>query len=666
MEGLTPAAATAALLAYIGPGAGFAFAGYLMIVLSAILILIAAILLWPLRVALRPLLHRNRPRIAGRRRIVVLGLDGLDPGIVDQLMADGDLPHFQRLAAAGSYHRLASTCPPISPVAWSTFMTGANPGKHNIFDFVTRDPRTYQLRLATADIRTNRRGKATIRGFRKSKTFWQVLGEYGIYSTILRVPVTFPPERLRGRLLAGMSVPDLLGTQGTGFVLIEGDTSPIDSDALIAVTLTATTRGWSGRLPGPPRGASPNDRLSVPITVRRKRGGALELVVQRRSYPLAEDAYTPWIRVAYPVGRARRAHGIARARLAGRDPLRLYFTPVHVDPERPVFPIGWPAFYSIGLAKRQGAFATAGIAEDTAAYNEEVIDGQGFLDQVYDIHREREAMFFHDLARTRTGVSCCVFDTPDRVQHMFYREFDAARGDAEQRRGSVLGDLYRRMDALVGETVKRLRKRDILLVLSDHGFTSFRQGVNLNTWLHREGYLVLKEGSEAPRDLSQADWSKTRAYALGLSGIFLNLQGREQHGGVPPGEAGALLDEIAARLAADGPAIRKAHRADEVYQGPYRENAPDLVIGYETGYRVSWSGALGKLEDEVITDNPKHWSGDHCVDPDVVPGILFTNRSLDDDAAPRLMDIAPTILDLFDVPVPRYMDGAPLPLSTKS
>ena len=531
----------------------------------------------------------------------------------------------------------------------------------NIFDFVNRDPRTYRLKLATADIRPRTRGKGDrVRGLRKSKPFWNVLGDAGIVSTILRVPVTFPAEKMRGRLLAGMSIPDLRGSQGTGFVWVrDGQTAPA-GDGVVTGTLQPDAKGFTGELPGGPV-LIDNTHASVPFAIRKAPRG-YRLRIQGRTIPVPPGNYSPWVRLAFPIGQGRRVHGSCRFLLTwNHNSPHLYATPIHIDPERPAMPISWPPYYSMALAKRQGSFATAGIAEDTAAYNEDVIDDQGFLDQVYDIHNEREVMFLHDLSRTRSGVSCCVFDTPDRIQHMFYREYTEAGDDPRE---TVLADLYQRMDHLVGVVRKQMRKRDILFVLSDHGFTSFRRGVNLNTWLCDQGYLALRNDAEHPGDLQQADWAHTRAFALGLSGIYINRSGREHEGCVPDHDVDALLDELAGLTDPEtgDTAILHVPRADQAYHGPYHDQGPDLVIGYAAGYRVSWSGALGRLEEGVFSDNDRRWSGDHCVDPEVVPGVLFSSTPIKATTHPRLIDIAPTVLSLFDVPTPKYMDGKPLPI----
>jgi predicted AlkP superfamily phosphohydrolase/phosphomutase len=286
------------------------------------------------------------------------------------------------------------------------------------------------------------------------------------------------------------------------------------------------------------------------------------------------------------------------------------------------------------------------------------------LQQAKLIQAEREAMFFNALDRTRIGVAACVFDTTDRVQHMFYRHM----GDnaSTSRYARVIEDLYCDMDRIVGRTLEYVDKNTVVFVLSDHGFCSFRRGVNLNTWLRQNGYLVLQEGKAAGGDYFEGiDWSRTRAYTFGLSGVYLNLQGREAQGIVPPEDAAPLRTELKNRLSklCDDQeaqvAIQAAYDSKEIYRGPYLDSAPDLIVGYAPGYRASWSAAVGKVTHSVFEDNDKCWSGDHCVDPSAVPGVLFTNQKWT-AANPGIEDLAPTILRLFGVDPPVWMEGRTL------
>jgi predicted AlkP superfamily phosphohydrolase/phosphomutase len=331
-------------------------------------------------------------------------------------------------------------------------------------------------------------------------------------------------------------------------------------------------------------------------------------------------------------------------------------------------PIGYPSVYSLYLAKRQGPFATLGLAEDTWALNEHVLDDEHFLQQCLDIDREREEMFFDALDKVRAGLCVCVFDGTDRLQHMFWRYLDEAHPARPKiiatKLANVIEDLYVRMDTIVGKTRQQCAGADtMLMVISDHGFNTFRRGIDLNRWLEENGYLKVDDTKRGEQHLAGVDWTQTRAFAVGLTGIFINIKDKYAQGIVEPGnEAEQLREEISRKLEtlvdpiSHVKAIKRVYIAPKVYRGPYKDHAPDLIVGYDRGYRVSWDAAIGKTTLDVFQDNVKAWSGDHCVDPSVVPGVLFCNRRIAGDN-PRLIDLAPTILELFGVPVPDYMDG---------
>jgi predicted AlkP superfamily phosphohydrolase/phosphomutase len=323
------------------------------------------------------------------------------------------------------------------------------------------------------------------------------------------------------------------------------------------------------------------------------------------------------------------------------------------------------------MAKKVGTYSTLGLAEDTWALNEKVTDDATFLRQSYDIDAERQEMFFAALDKLDRGSLVCVFDGTDRIQHMFWRYHEAGHpagaGREEAAHRHAVEEVYLHNDRLVGKVMSKLRKDDVLIVLSDHGFTSFRRGVNLNGWLLAHGYLALKPGCDGSAEwLRDVDWSKTRAYAQGLTGIFLNVEGREGEGIVKPGaEARALRQELIRKLSGLRDAergevgINQVYAAEDVYDGPYLVNAPDLIVGYDHGYRVSWDCATGVVAGPLFEDNLKAWSGDHCVDPKIVPGVFFCNHAID-RRDPALIDVAPTVLRLFGVDAPPHMDGKPL------
>ncbi len=658
-------------LAYVGPGAGFAFLGSFLSLAAGFFLSVFSLFSWPFRMAWRALRRRKGYRRARVARIVFLGLDGLDPRLTERLMAAGKLPNLARLAAEGSYTRLRTTFPALSPVAWSTFATGVSPAKHNIFDFLDRSLKSYLPELSSARVgkprRTLRLGRLRIplsrtpvELLRKSQPFWKILGGQGIACTILRVPITFPPEKFDGRLLSAMCTPDLKGTQGS-FSQFTTRIARATYENGSRYPLRRERDGFAGEIEGPQDTfleASPT--LRIPFRVVRRQG-TFELHIQGHHCALQPGEYTDWQRLRFRTVLGATAIGMARFLATEIDPeFSLYMTPLNLDPERPALPISHPPYYAAYLANLFGTYATLGMAEDTWALNEGVIGEDAFLRQAWDIFTEREAMFLDALDKTRRGVVACVFDTSDRVQHMFYRRL----GTTDPHAGAI-EEMYLRMDTLVAKAMASARDGTALFVLSDHGFCAFRRGVNINAWLRDNGYLGLKNGSrESGSFFDGVDWSRTRAYALGLGGFYLNVKGRESLGIVEARDAARLKAEIIAKLSAlrdddDAVPIRNVYATDALYRGPYLDAAPDFIVGYNEGYRCSWEGAVGRVTARVIEDNHKAWSGDHCVDPMLVPGVLFSNRKIE-AADPGMEDLAPTALSLFGVDRPEWMEGKAL------
>jgi predicted AlkP superfamily phosphohydrolase/phosphomutase len=672
--------------AYIGPGAGFALAGSFFAVFAAIGSALLTFITWPVRLLKRAVFGWRALRRARFKRVVILGLDGMDHGLTETMLEQGKLPHLAGLRERGCFKTLGTTVPPLSPVAWSTFQTGVNPGKHNIFDFLTPDPRTYRAKLSSVEIRPPRRsirvgkyriplGKADLRLLRKSQPFWAILGKYGIFSCVQRVPITWPPEKMRGVLLSAMCVPDLRGTQG---MFSYYTTRKREQGEKIGGEVHHVTRAGDtvrAELVGPQNPLRLDlGEIRLPFTVKIKGPDRAVLEIAGARHELRKDTYTDWLPVAFKAGMGITVGGVCKFLLLDVEPdFRLYVTPINIDPARPVMPVGYPSVYSIYLAKNQGTYATLGLAEDTWALNEGVLDDDHFIKQCLDMDNEREAMFLDALDKVPRGLVACVFDGTDRLQHTFWRDIDElhpARPSPEELAGrNVIEDLYRRMDDLVKKTVEKCRKSDtLLMVISDHGFGPFRTGVDLNRWLEENGYLAVDDERRGEEHLAAVDWSRTRAFAIGLAGIFVNLKDKYEQGIVAPGaEADRLRREIADRLegladpATGESAVKRVYIAGMFYRGPYKDNAPDLIVGYRRGYRVSWEAAIGKTTRAVFHANIKAWSGDHCVDPSLVPGILFCNHAIADEN-PRLIDIAPTVLSLFGVDVPDYMDGKALTL----
>jgi predicted AlkP superfamily phosphohydrolase/phosphomutase len=669
-------------LAYVGPGAGFAFLSSFLIFFLVFLLAILSLLTWPFRFLFRLLRGKRAYRKTKVNKLVIVGLDGMEPTVTEKMMSEGKLPNLSKLKEAGAYARLQTTTPAISPVAWSSFMTGSKPCKHNIFDFLSRDPKTYLPDLSSAHIGRPKRvlslgkyniplSKPEIKGMRKSVSFWKILGNKGIFSTILRVPITFPPEKFSGHLLSGMCAPDLKGSQGTFFFYTSDKKKIKAKEEGIVIPVQVSGDQVETFISGPENSLlKKEEELHLPVKIRLEKNKERAIFqVSGQTFKLKKGEFSDWIKIAFRPGLGMKVSAICRFYITQMDPyFEMYLTPLMIDPEKPALPISHPYVYAAYLAKLLGSFITLGEANDTWALNEGILSEEAFLELTYSNHKEWERMFLNAFNKTKKGVVTCVFETTDSIMHMFYRYLDkkhpALRHEPNKMGAYVIEDCYQKMDQMVGRIWKKLDDKSVLIIMSDHGFKSFRRCVNLNSWLYLNGYLALKDNREESDEwFKHVDWPRTKAYALGLGGLYINQKGREAKGTVSPGEETRVLKkELMEKLNGlkddqNGEvAINKLYDQDEVYSGPYKENAPDLIMGYNEGYRVSWDSVKGKVNKIVFEDNEKAWSGDHCIDPKVVPGVFFCNQRINKDN-PSIMDIAPTALQLFGVEIPPHMDG---------
>lgn len=609
------------------------------------------------------------------KRVLVIGLDGLEPTIVDRLLARGELPHLARVREAGGYARVATTCPAQTPVAWSTFATGANPGGHGIFDFIRRDPATY-----LPDISLNRYEQKNAFlppkavNLRRGTPLWSVLADAGVRASVLRCPCTYPPDPLKGRMLSGMGVPDVRGGFGTSTFYTSADgVTAGESETVVPVRIEDGT--VATQLIGP-RHPKKGGEMTLPLTITVDREGG-RVVIRSEGTPttLAVElgTWSDWLKVKFKAGMLQSVAGMVRFHLVALEPhVALYASPVNFDPHTPMFAISAPWDYADELEREIGTFYTTGMVEDHTGLNNERFGEEAYLDQCAQVMDERERMMEYELNRLDEGFFFCLFDTPDRLQHMFWRFQEP--GHPANRNGNrpaadfrgAIDEQYRRCDAVVGKALAHADDDTLVIVLSDHGFGSFQRGVHLNTWLHEAGYLTLRNGAVPGNDvqdfLRDVDWGQTQAYALGMGSIYLNIEGREAEGVVAPGQRAELAGAIAERLSGledeerGEVAVRSVVTGDAVYRGPYANEAPDLVVNFGAGYRASWETALGGTPAGLIEDNTKRWGGDHIVDPALVPGVLFMNRPFRGEEA-RLLDLAPTILDAFGVPKGAAMEG---------
>jgi predicted AlkP superfamily phosphohydrolase/phosphomutase len=617
-------------------------------------------------------------RAGNGKRVVVLGFDGLDYDLTKSLLDRGRLPNFAKLAASGGFSPLGTSIPPQSPVAWSTFITGLDPGGHGIFDFIHRDPTTMVPYLSTSKTEGSSRtlpiggwqiplSGGSVQLLRQGQPFWELLEERGIDTTIVRMPANFPPSGTATRELSGMGTPDLLGTYGTfsyytsepfafgGRTLSGGTVYPVTvRDGVVRASLYGPDN--------PFRTVPEKITAEFTIYVDAERGGA-KIVVGDEERILAVGDWSDWVPIDFDLRVPMQSvRGMSRFYLKRVTPdIEVYVTPINLDPTAPALPVSTPDDYAAELAAATGRFYTQGMPEDTKGLREGVFTRDEFLAQARLAGEENRRQYRYVLDEFSDGLLFYYFGNVDQIAHMLWRARDAghpaydAAADASYR--DVVDELYVGLDRIVGETLDALGTDDTLIVLSDHGFTSWRRSFHLNTWLKDQGFLTLANPGleEDPGFFGNVDWSRSRAYGIGLNGLYINLQGREANGTVAPADRERVMNEIREKLlqtidpATGERAITKVYRREDVYtDAGYFDRAPDLVVGYAKGTRGSDESALGGMPREVIVDNTDAWSGDHCMDHEAVPGVLLSNRPLR-KAAPTLQTLAAAVLAEFGV-----------------
>ncbi len=617
-----------------------------------------------------------------RKKVIVIGLDGLEPSIVESMLERRELPNLARIRQLGSYSRLKTTYPAQTPVAWSSFATGTNPGGHGIFDFISRDPATYLPDAALSRFAPPKSmfAQPQVVNQRKGIPFWQTLSQAGVPSVVLRCPCTFPPDEINGRMLAGVGVPDLRGSQNKGtFYTQDANVQARESEQVVVLGPGSDIRT---HVIGPRKAQhSPATEATCNIRVRVKKDSS-SLIIEAGGTPgqieIREKSWSEWVRLKFKLSMLQSVTGIARIYVRQIEPqVEFYISAVNFDPAAPLFPVSAPASYARDLAGQIGLFSTLGMAEDHNGLNNGRLDEAAYLAQCELVLEERERLMRFELDRFTEGFFFLLYDTPDRVQHMLWRfrdpEHPGYEPDLARDFSGLIEQHYARCDKLLAPIFDKLDENTLFIVLSDHGFNTFRRAFDTNIWLCQNGLLSLKDGKKPSEDLgdsfSAVDWSRTYAYAVGLGGIYLNIKGRERDGILEQGtEAERVRSAIQSGLAeipdtaTERPAVRNVLRREDLYSGPYAADAPDLLVNFHPGFRVSWQSAVGGFANSLIEDNTRRWSGDHIVDPEAVPGILFTNKSLDaapfsrslqdSGKEPHITDLAPAILNYLGVPVP--------------
>ncbi len=591
------------------------------------------------------------------KKVLVIGIDAMDAKLTEKMMAAGELPNFKKLADAGGYSRMLVTIPPETPVSWSAAATGTNPGGYGIYDFVGRDPETYLPKLKLAEMKSGLMG-VKYESALKGKTFWDITSDEGIPTTVIKWPVTFPAEEVEGRMLSGLGVVDLKGLLNSYSYYTTEDIE-INGDEVGKIIRVSDKSGEIQTSVYGPNVRSGDGVSEATLPMKIKLYDKYTVIdVAGNSQRVNEGGWSDWFHITFSLDFMQKVQGIFKVYVISTKPFRMYMTTIQMDPQKPTFDISYPEDYSRKLAQEIGTFYTMGMPEDTKAVTEGRITRDVFYEQILQIEEEREKMFWHEFGRFESGVLAVGFDSGDRLKHIFWNGTESPPRE--------ITDYYKYKDDFLGRVMERLDGRTELVIFSDHGFNIFNRSVNINTWLVQNGYMTLT-GDAAEDDVGEllkyVDWSRTKAYSLGFSSIFINLEGREGKGVVHESEKETLVTEIAEKLKGleDGgkKVITQVYRREDIYSGPYAGDAPDIVVGFEPGYRMSWESAVGGVTPEIITDNDSEWIGDHLIDRSHVLAVVFANFKIKREN-PEVVDIAPTVLDFMGMEIPGSMDGKSL------
>lgn len=627
------------------------------------------------------------------KRMVILGVDGMDPVLLRQYMDEGIMPNLSHLANRGGMQTLGTSTPPQSPVAWSNFITGMNPGGHGIFDFLALDRSTMIPYLSTARIDTPSQAPIAIGRWRiplgtehtiqrrDGQTFWQLLEAAGVSTTMFRIPANYPPVETSGKALSGMGTPDLRGTPGL-FSFYTNAPDQIAGDvaggSIEQVTINNNT--VQAKLKGPANHfIADTPPTWLPFTVDIDPTNPVARIrITDQTLLLNSGEWSDWLPIRFSmVKNLVTVPGMVRFYLKQTSPhFQLYASPVNIDPLDPAQNIATPPDYASELAIAAGRFYTQEMPEDTKALSAGVLTAQEFLAQSALILDERRRLLEHEIQRFKKQQNSRLLffyiSSMDQRHHMLYHHTDPTHPHHKEHSPpdlvEAMRNTYQEIDELIGGLLIELDKNTAIVVMSDHGFAPFHRQANLNRWLEEEGYLTFAYADEQRDELAWLqgiDWSETEAFAIGLNSLYINVEGREEWGIVPAEERQQLARDITNGLArwrdektgqhvVSQPLLREA-----IYHGQHLSEAPDIIVGYARGYRASWATTSGSVPNILIDDNLEEWSGDHCIDSREVPGVLISNQTLGPTEG-NLQDLTVTILNYFGVVPLEKMRGRSL------
>jgi predicted AlkP superfamily phosphohydrolase/phosphomutase len=580
-------------------------------------------------------------------RTLILGLDAFDPGVFERLYNQGRMPHLGRYVETQGYARFQVANPPQSEVSWTSIASGLNPGQHGLFDFVQRDPQTYALYISLLPSQAGWGGSHFVRPS-LAPTLFDQAARRGFPATSLWWPATFPARPDSPvRTLPGLGTPDLHGRLGIGTLFTsDPECASRRGKTPVEILRPAGQDCYVQELVGPARKTRRGQKSSsLPFRLERTGDHTASFKIGSHALTLKQGSWSPILELHFKLAwlPSMSVGALTRAILTQVKPhVQLYVLPLQLHPMKSAWRYGAPGKFVGQVWQECGPFLTLGWPQDTQGLEDGIISDQQFLELCDSIDLVRAAVLTRQLEDLSEGVLGAVFDTLDRVQHMFWRD-----------RPDIVEDWYVRLDGLVGQAAERFAAHatpaDRMVVVSDHGFVDFNYKVHLNRWLMEGGYLSA-QGNGSEGDWKQVDWSRTRAYAIGLNSVYVNMAGREGRGWVTADQCAGLLDELRSRLLAwvgpDGrPVVAQVWKNEEAFSGDLAQAAPDLVVGYAPGYRASSQTGLGGWGEDSLETNGDHWGADHCIDPAAVPGVIFASRGLGDFPSPSYYDIPALTID---------------------
>ena len=562
---------------------------------------------------------------------ILVGFDSFDPGTFESLSNKGEMPNLTLLAGKSGYSRLKVCAPPQTEVSWTSIATGADPGTHGIFDFVHRDPGTYLPYVSILPTKVSAVGEQFIPPY-TAKTIFSEAADMGYPAAALWWPALFPARlELPISTIPGLGTPDVRGQLGVGTY---GTTDQAETKEKTRVTYLQekSKSKYVGYLEGPmtktKEGIQP---AKIEFTIDVLDGTNAKLQIGKLELQLAIGKWSPIFEIKFKLGLMFSVTAITQAIFTNSNgKIGIYFLPLQIHPLHSTWHYGAPKSF-IKDSWNASPFLTLGWPQDTTALEEACITDEQFLDLCELIFESRKKVFYHHLGNMKEGVLAGIFDGLDRVQHMFLRDHE-----------DIAHNWYRRLDGFVGDVRAKMNSLGMdkarLLVMSDHGFTSFKYKFHLNRWLAENGYI--KFADDANASFANANWDETSAYALGLNSLYLNVKGREGKGILTAEQIEPMLAELKSKLLGlkgpdGGQVVSSVLLKHEAYNGgPYIRLGPDFVVGCSPNYRISADTGLGKApiandgNGSWLEVNHDHWGADHCIDPEAVPGVLFANRDV--------------------------------------